>query len=77
MGEQAVSAPQAESTHKLPVHPLLAVKGKSNRGRKKKALTPELMKEQAKKRMERNRLNAKENREKKKKYIAQLEAEVI
>eukprot|EP00826_Nyctotherus_ovalis_P038878 TRINITY_DN3680_c0_g1_i4.p2 TRINITY_DN3680_c0_g1~~TRINITY_DN3680_c0_g1_i4.p2 ORF type:complete len:116 (+),score=31.93 TRINITY_DN3680_c0_g1_i4:378-725(+) len=52
-------------------------KPKSKRGRKPKEKTVEMQLQNEKKRMERNRVFAKENRRKKKEYIASLEAQVV
>lgn len=49
---------------------------KRGRGRRKRVLTPESLDAQKKKRQEQNKLHAKENREKKKKYIEMLRNEV-
>jgi hypothetical protein len=54
-----------KSTQKLP----------SGRGRRKRKMTPETLQAYKEKRMEKNRLHAKENREKKK-HVAKLESEV-
>jgi len=50
---------------------------KSNRGRKKKKVTPEILKADAMKRMEKNRIYAQENRNRKKEYVNKLESEVF
>jgi len=47
------------------------------RGRKKKKVSPEILQADTVKRMERNRLFARENRKRKKEYIKNLEAEVF
>ena len=64
------------NNRKSPIHSLLSTKEKSRRGRKKKNHTPESLEEYTRKRMEKNRMHAKVNRQRKKDYIAKLEAEV-
>lgn len=73
---QAKAESASENANKLPIHPLLTLKDKPKRGRRRKDMPTELIEAYTQRRLERNRVHAKENREKKKKYIAELEAEV-
>ena len=72
-----ISPPTKEEPQIPEPEPSPTEKPKSKRGRKKKKVTPEIIEADTKRRMERNRVFARENRRKKKQYIYTMEGEVI